>query len=383
MKSKKVMLLLTVAALAFIAMVAMPASKVWADTTNLNPTDDSYVKSNAATSIFGTEGVLTVKSHLPGGPSPTAQNWRALLRFDLSGIPAGSTINKASLVLYMETAPGSTRNYELHYGSNDSWTEGAVTWDSAFTVGTPAPGITGLTDTIPTGTTPVSLTWGANGPNPGPGGEALTSRVTLEFAGDKTISLIIKDGTESNSPGAREASFTSKDTLTANPIPVLVVEYTLPPVACTEATLDLDAFNLYAGPMPIEMFTGVCFDVEYKLKAGCKDLSFVKTQGGFGGNLNTSNIAVTKGGYLVKDVGRGNKVVTWTIPEGLAADEEASLTATVCTGLNPKSKQEFTSCGLKPITGQWSSTAVVEEDGSIISSTPPYTDRLEVEVICP
>jgi hypothetical protein len=370
-KSKFILMLL-----ACITIGTMAVSAVWADTASINPSDDSYVKTNQPDNNFGSEEVLTVKSQVTG-----PQNWRALLRFDLSSIPVGSTINGASLSLYMEIAAGSSRNYELYYGSNDSWTEGAVTYNSAFTAALPAPGLTSLLDTIPTGTSAASLTWGKNGPNSAT--ESLTSRVDLELNGigaDKIISLIIKDQTESNSPN-RLASFTSKDTTTTNAKPVLVVDYT-PPVACEEATLELKAFNLYTGDMPIPMFTEVCFDVEYQIKAGCKDLSYVKTQGGFGGNLDISDISVSKGDIDPKEVGNGNIVVTWTIPDGLVANEPASLYATVCTGTNPAGKQEFTSCGFQPITGQWSSTAVVAEDGSIIESTPLYTDSLMVEVSC-
>jgi hypothetical protein len=320
-------------------------------------------------SNFGADLLLEVRS-MSAGPG----NSRSLLKFNLSSIPAGSTINSATLTLFLQTPPGATRNHEVHFSSNDAWTEGAVTFATA-------PALTSLLDTIATGIATGSKSWGEGGPNPVT--EGLSARVALELAGDQVITLQIKDSVDNAAP-PRISDYPSKETATANPIPVLSVDYT-PPAPCTEATIEIEAFNV-TGPGPIEIGEFACFDVEYEITAGCKDLSFVKTQGGTGGNLITQNIQATKGSFTTSVKGRGNTVITWKIASGdggLAAGESQSLTATICTGVNPAGKQEFTSCGIKPITGQWSSEAVVTEDSSIIQSIPDHTDRLEVEVTCP
>jgi len=353
------------------ACITLLSSSAFADVANLNPTDDATIRQDQPALNLGANPLLQVRSALVGMPPP--DNWRSLLKFSLSSIPAGSTINSATLTLFLQTAPGVTRNHEVHFSSNDAWSEGAVTFATA-------PALTSLLDTIATGIATGSKSWGEGGPNPVT--EGLSARVALEFAGDQVITLQIKDSVD-DSAMPRIGEYTSKEGA-SNPIPVLSVDYT-PPAPCTEATIEIEAFNL-TGPGPIDIGEFACFDVEYKITAGCKALSFVKTQGGTGGNLITQNIQVTKGSFTTSVKGRGNTVITWKIDSGdggLAAGESQSLTATICTGVNPAGKQEFTSCGLKPITGEWSSEAVVTEDSSIIQSTPDHTDRLEVEVTCP
>jgi hypothetical protein len=57
-------------------------------------------------------------------------NWRIVVRFDLSGIPAGSTINFALLQLCLDSISGnqSTRLYDAHQVTTH-WAEGTVTYN--------------------------------------------------------------------------------------------------------------------------------------------------------------------------------------------------------------------------------------------------------------
>ena len=103
-------------ALAFAAFSAAPAA---AQTT---VTLDAEADATIYEDFFGDTGngggeFLHVGRDAGGGIK------RILLRFDLSGIPAGSTIDDATLTLYNSRTQASTFPADLHRLTND-WTEG-------------------------------------------------------------------------------------------------------------------------------------------------------------------------------------------------------------------------------------------------------------------
>jgi hypothetical protein len=97
-----------------IASAALCAN---ADVTTLTPAADAAIYSQD-TSISNGSGLYLFSGRVAG----TALR-RSLLRFDLSTIPAGSTINSASLVLFMNRTVSGSQNNSLHVLTND-WTEG-------------------------------------------------------------------------------------------------------------------------------------------------------------------------------------------------------------------------------------------------------------------
>jgi hypothetical protein len=116
------------AAFALAACVSVPAG---ADIANLTPTQDVRILSfptvtdtpepNGFLSVFTTTGNNNLQ--------------RTLIQFDLSSIPAGSTINSATLTLNADTRfGGNAANQPMDlYRVTRPWTEAEVTWSLAST----------------------------------------------------------------------------------------------------------------------------------------------------------------------------------------------------------------------------------------------------------
>ncbi len=105
---------------------------------------DSFVSQISPNTNYGTDSTLLVRS--------TTLN-RAWVQFNLSSIPAGSTVQTATLRLYLSTAPATSRSYDAHRVTA-SWEEATVTWNNQPSVAATA------TFTQTTGTTPgVWMEW--------------------------------------------------------------------------------------------------------------------------------------------------------------------------------------------------------------------------------
>lgn len=63
--------------------------------------------------------------------APQSAARRGLLRFDLSQVPAGATIEEARLELYLASAAGRVETEVTVFGVLDAWAESEVTWDTA------------------------------------------------------------------------------------------------------------------------------------------------------------------------------------------------------------------------------------------------------------
>lgn len=365
----------TGALLAIAALLATGGvSSALAKSITIVPEADSFLNQASPGVNIGSYSLLVVRSYHSGF------NIRTILRFNISGIPSGSTINSVSFKLFPTSYPAVNRMYDLFYSSNDTWSETGVTWNNQ-------PNLDAKEDSISTGSTPSTTlyyTWGAAGPNPNT--EGLTSRTRLKFQGNKELTLIVKDDNE-DSDTDNITYFSSREGIEP---PELIVNYT-PPAVCTGPSIALTGFDpvLTGGPNPPQAGAPETWEIHYQITAGCEALSYVKTQGGIGGNLVIDNIDTNNvGSATAKEQpgAGGNNVITWIIHSGLAANTSANLTATVTTGINPAGGQLFTSCGIYPLTGQWSSSAVVAPDapiapGSIVTSG--YTDNLVVDIPCP
>jgi hypothetical protein len=127
-------LLLAGAAVGSQVGVAAPAA-----TLNLTPTDDASVRLTTPDGSYNS-GLLTVTADGP----PAAQctpNRVAYLRFDLSTIPSGDTVDSAVLALAAQASLGSL-TMAVEGSTNTAWSEDgvgqpALTWNNKPALGSP------------------------------------------------------------------------------------------------------------------------------------------------------------------------------------------------------------------------------------------------------
>jgi hypothetical protein len=90
---------------------------------------DTYVQSDQTTTNYGAQNEIQISN---SGPAR-----RALLRFDLSSIPAGAYVQSAQLGLYANNSNGSASDSLIVYRVTRAWTEGTgasgsgATWNRA------------------------------------------------------------------------------------------------------------------------------------------------------------------------------------------------------------------------------------------------------------
>lgn len=141
----------------------------------LAPVADAQVASGYATSNYGTSSNMYVQS----SSTSTYGNERDWLKFDLSSIPASSTIAGAQLQLWNWKSTGAALPVEVRNSSDDSWTETGITWATQ-----PASGSVLDTQTLAASTFNIWYNWDVG------------TFVQQEFAGDQLVSLELKAVTE-------------------------------------------------------------------------------------------------------------------------------------------------------------------------------------------
>lgn len=87
---------------------------------DIYPSDDSYVDANAPDTNYGTETDLFIQA--------VSYSKYIFLKFSLSAIPSGSTINSAILYLYMYYAEGTVIGNT--YLCDTDWAEGTIKWSN-------------------------------------------------------------------------------------------------------------------------------------------------------------------------------------------------------------------------------------------------------------
>lgn len=91
----------------------------------LNPSVDNYIRSGQTTN-YGTDTLLQL-----GKAGGAGRDMHSLLLFDISGIPAGSLINSATLRLNASSRAGSA-NFDLNaHQVTQDWTESGSNWSDA------------------------------------------------------------------------------------------------------------------------------------------------------------------------------------------------------------------------------------------------------------
>ena len=151
------------------AMMVMPAS---ATTVTIAPSDaDAWLAQDPANVNFGTRDYFRVRSY-------AGNNYRSLVHFDLSSLPAGVTIESTILYLHKTNIIGDDRTHNAHRVTAD-WTETGVTWNNQPSYDSTA------TDSVSTGSAYETwVEWN------------VTSDVQLFVDGTQNYGWLIKDAVE-------------------------------------------------------------------------------------------------------------------------------------------------------------------------------------------
>ena len=341
-----------------------------ADSVTLNPTYDAYA-TDGDNDFFAS--FLQVDNGNGNGKA------RAYMKFDLSPIPEGSTINSASLKLFLTQVPvaqsgspprpTSSQSYKLFKSSNVLWDSTSV---ELFNGTDAVPPTSDLVSQVTGTTADVDVTWThAN----------LQSAVqqSLDTPADNDwLSLVLDDPSTSTRFQGRFAS--NEVNTNADQKPRLMVDYTPPGCLPGDEELRITRSD-YTGPNPIpwiEASEDNWFTISFTVKAICADVTDIKVQGGIASNLGIETFEPAVGDLRIKRVGRGNKVLTWTIDQ-LNADEEATLEFDVWAVFNRKGKAV---CGVKNLTGDWSARGFWDDDGTAAQLTD-QVGKLVVDIGCP
>ncbi|MCH7585702.1 MAG: DNRLRE domain-containing protein, partial [Acidobacteria bacterium] len=117
----------------------------WTPCPTFGAVADTYAKQDKSDENYGTLIKMEIKSQ------STKEN-RSFVRFDISSIPAGATIDSATLTLCATAVPGTTRTYDVHQVTS-GWVETTLTWNLQPTV------VATATDSATTPGAPGCMTW--------------------------------------------------------------------------------------------------------------------------------------------------------------------------------------------------------------------------------
>jgi hypothetical protein len=154
-----------------LAVLVSASSSVTGATTTAFPSDDAYVDSGNPGTNYGAATWLYVGDENGNNPAICT---RSFLKFDLSILPPGSTITSAQLYLYC-WGKGTSPDVSSHYVNDDTWGEGAITWNNQPAFNAAA------TDTTTVNNTATWFSWD------------VTADAINEHGGDGTLSVMVKD----------------------------------------------------------------------------------------------------------------------------------------------------------------------------------------------
>ncbi|QQG43355.1 MAG: DNRLRE domain-containing protein [Candidatus Daviesbacteria bacterium] len=176
----------------FTVFVLVPPATTGVTNQAIAVVADAYIKQDATTTNFGNTGgdIISVYSRT------TNMNRRAVVKFDISSIPTGSTVSNATLKLKITNPPDVSRQHDVYKITAD-WVEGdggtnnspvgEVAWDSLNGTRTPTLTFSGSpTSSVTTGTTDNTvISWN------------VTADVNAYLAGSTTnYGWIIRDSVE-------------------------------------------------------------------------------------------------------------------------------------------------------------------------------------------
>lgn len=195
------------------------------------PTKDSYVSQASPDANFGSGTYMYVRSWME---RPNYKNNRALVEFDISDIPVGSTIDSAELRLYARYSSAAGRTYQTARITG-AWTENGVTWNNK-------PAVTGIIET----TMVAANNWF---------NVDVTSYVAVQVA-TGVAGFRVRDKVE-NSGTSKQGSFCTKEHATSAWRPQLYVEWT--PV--TKVWNDVSTWNFNLTGMQWQNIATWSFDL--------------------------------------------------------------------------------------------------------------------------
>ena len=165
--------------------------------------EDAYVRENRANNNYGNAITMDVRSNRNN------RNHRSFVKFDVSSIPVGSTVNSATLTLCATQVPGVTRTYNAHLVTA-SWAEGTITWNSQPTVAG------AVTDTADTPASPGCMTW------------TVTSDVQSWVDGTPNNGWRVSDSAEGSATMYVTKFRTRDDGTTPSEQPMLQIDFNVP-----------------------------------------------------------------------------------------------------------------------------------------------------------
>ncbi len=196
----------------------IPASRSWnvatSRTASVTSSADTHILENAPKRNYGTVASLGANGDQPAG---TGKDQSALLKWDLSTIPAGSKISSASVTLNVTNSSAQTyQAYEL----KRPWVQSAATWQ-LYAAGNHWQ-IAGAKGSLDRGTTVVSTV------SPSSTGKqtfALSPAVVQSWVDNPASNKGITIANATNTDGV---SFSSRESTTSNLRPQLNVTYEVP-----------------------------------------------------------------------------------------------------------------------------------------------------------
>ena len=104
------------------AVMQLRYAKSSAISVSFDASADSFVSSGSPTTNSGTSTAMTVGTYF-------IDNQRSFVRFDISSIPSGFTVQSAILTLCATSTPAASRTYNVNTVTA-SWVETTVTWNN-------------------------------------------------------------------------------------------------------------------------------------------------------------------------------------------------------------------------------------------------------------
>ncbi len=103
-----------------LLIVVLQISSVYAQSKTLTASADTYIEANSPNMNFGNEPIIDFSNYL---------NLLGYIKFNLSSIPSGSTINSAVLKLYINSSVFSSDYVKISSVFSD-WNEYTLTWNN-------------------------------------------------------------------------------------------------------------------------------------------------------------------------------------------------------------------------------------------------------------